>query len=328
MRLSSAATRKTFTLGTDPEMFVLTKKNQLIPAFTFLPPKSAGRNVYWDGFQAEWKLKTTPQCIQLFVSDIQQQMVELHKAAKRKKGVLSLTNVLKVPEKTLQTAAMQHVQFGCMPSFNVYGMRGLELDNPRDLKHRFAGGHIHFGSWNQQPPYEPIVTMMDRILGVWSVGAAQKIDNPIRRQYYGLAGEYRKPKYKYGYGVEYRVLSNFWLAHPSLTNLTMDIARKAVRVGLSPSAAKEWKVTTEETIECINSSNVDLAKEILKRNKRMFSTLFVGTTYNPSATAKALEVANKGIGEFFDLDVTKNWKLRSGVQQYWNLGTWSDFCAR
>src|SRR3546814_5830384 len=77
---------------------------------------------------------------------------------------------------------------------------------------RCAGGHLHVG-WTEGESLGSIqhvmncsdlVKQLDWYVGLWSLG---KDKDKVRRSLYGKAGACRiKP-----YGVEYRVLSNFWI---------------------------------------------------------------------------------------------------------------------
>jgi len=52
----------------------------------------------------------------------------------------------------------------------------------------------------------------------------QNLDEPVRREYYGLAGEYRLPPH----GLEYRSLSCAWIFHPKAAATILDLARRVV----------------------------------------------------------------------------------------------------
>ena len=108
------------------------------------------------------------------------------------------------------------VELGCSPDFNAY--TGGENPTPDvDLPFRTASGHIHIGWTNVENPYDEVhmlecrslVKALDLFLGVPSllIDRDQK-----RRRLYGKAGAFR-PK---TYGLEYRVLSNFWVLNPNL----------------------------------------------------------------------------------------------------------------
>jgi hypothetical protein len=103
----------------------------------------------------------------------------------------------------------------------LIGMRGSShLIHPQDCRtiQLFgAGGHIHFG-WTEDADTTDLQHMMngfdlvkqlDWFLGAWSVKHDKDVE---RRRLYGKAGACRiKP-----YGVEYRVLSNFWVMDKAL----------------------------------------------------------------------------------------------------------------
>jgi hypothetical protein len=116
-------------------------------------------------------------------------------------------------------------QFGCDPDFNAWTEdinRSPEITIPNL---RTCGGHVHVATKElakNQQDYPLFVRHMDRTLGVWSM---QHDTDTQRRLLYGKAGAFRPKEY----GVEYRVLSNFWIASEELRrnvwDMTMDLAR-------------------------------------------------------------------------------------------------------
>jgi hypothetical protein len=309
--------RKRLTLGADPEIFAF-KNGTLMPAFQFLPPMGEGRLMYWDGFQAEWKYNQAWTCQNNLVKHTRESLMTMTEHARQVGAKLSLINVVRIPEQVLETAHPKHVELGCDPSYNVYKLKGKQIDDPRKLRYRFAGGHMHNGVWTRKPNYEKIVKTIDKILGVWSVGVAQVLDSPVRRQYYGMPGEYRKPMYgvnEYGralYGIEYRTLSNFWLSNPPLMQVTWDIERMCVKLA-GTEYEKLWAASQDEVVETILNCDVDQAKKILKRNEPMFKWI-VGhqRTYDAKAMRQALEISYKGMHEFVgDVhDIPTNWHFK------------------
>lgn len=215
---------KVNSIGSDPEMFIEDKDGVVVPAFTFLGSKkepnkgtvpadnsnSRVNNIYWDGFQAEFDT-TANECLGWHSDSIRQGIAGLYDLLP-KGAKLSTKPTIDVPPSMLLEAKEEHVQFGCMPSYNVYGMKGLALDG-RDVPFRSAGGHIHFGIGKQtHESVAPMIKALDAILGVACVSLFAGIDDPRRRTMYGLAGEYRLPDH----GVEYRTLSNAWMCHPAI----------------------------------------------------------------------------------------------------------------
>lgn len=307
--------RELASTGSDPEVFV-TADNNLLPAWEFLPSKRSGKVAFWDGFQAEFNTGAYG-CIAWVVDSVQAGLRTVLNAARAKQPTAKLTiqNVFQIPVATLRSAADEHVLLGCDPSINAYYMSGKFPGNGRALRYRFAGGHVHMGGFGQlnEDACRELVKALDAVLGVWAVGAAASIDNPIRRQYYGLAGEFRTPKH----GLEYRTLSNFWLSHPAITNLVFNLARGVAqfqRAGLM----KHWLTHEQETVETINSCDVPRARKILKLNEDVLTHILAGSWneiakyfLNSTIVSQAIRVGQNGIESVIKDpdDIEKNWKL-------------------
>ena len=153
-----------------------------------------------------------------------------------------------------------------------------------------------------------MVKALDAILGVACVSLFAKYDDPMRLKLYGLPGEYRLP----AHGLEYRSLSNAWLSHPFITNLVFDLARKALVFG-EKGYRKYWNASDEEVIRCMVDCDVELAHEIMERNKRLFCGI-IKASYNwaSDATIEMLyNVFYNGMESAINdpSDFVKNWKL-------------------
>lgn len=334
----------TYTLGADPEFFIMAN-NKLIPAFEFLPPKDNGEkiDVYWDGFQAEFTMpvNSTPTCIALHGCDVHNQLSKLSQWAvkENKDARICIDNVVRIPDAMLKKALDPHVALGCMPSENVYGLKGEYIGNGRLLKYRFAGGHMHFGGWagKKMDPLKYIKTL-DKILGVWCVGAAQNIDVPVRRRYYGLAGEFRHTFYPRTVligssvllpqtktieecGFEYRTLSNFYYCHPGINQLVWEIGRSSLKLADS-GFADVWAADEAETIQTINTCDVMHAKASLKRNEPIFRWMLKSMAWNGEMIDLALQIGLKGVERAVAKpnDIENNWQLDDG-----DNGTYSRF---
>lgn len=300
---------KVRSIGTDPEIFVFGEKG-LIPAFTFLPHKDEapienGHKLFWDGFQAEWNYNEGKESVEDLIDSVQNAMFALQTQARKHNPTakLLLQNVVPIEDKLLNELDEVFIMLGCMPSFNAYGQKGLHVKDCRKLKYRFAGGHLIFGLGKTKPKYRDLVKVMDSILGIWSVGAARHIDNPIRRQYYGLAGEFRTPKFGKTFGVEYRTLSNFWLASPQLMRMTWAIAIQAMSFAHS-RYAKLWAADENEVQETINYCDVKRANEILERNKLIFQWLLKDYPIEFIYTAQMASL--NGVE---DMNLQRDWEL-------------------
>ena len=303
--------RITLNTGNDPEIFVVDENNQMIPAFLFLSEKKDVTEIYQrayiDGFQAEFRTK--PQkCHAWAVDQIQYGLKAVLSAAKtfNPKAKLSLQNVFEMKEPQLVTAPYKHVELGCMPSKNVYNDSGAKVTDPYKLMYRFAGGHIHFEFFSRDRNIGNIIRALDAISGVAGVCLASNIDNPIRRKYYGLAGEYRTPPY----GIEYRVLSNYWLCHPAIANLTLDLAREAVSLGASQYLSI-LSGSEEEVREIINTCNVKKATKFISKNEGVFKALLKRYYSHDDLVEKAFNCILNGVESVIKdpTDFVNNWNL-------------------
>lgn len=268
-------------LGSDPEIFI-EAGGKIVPAFEFLPSKKDAKaptshgKLYWDGFQAEFE--TFPYaCIESHNSSIASQLGILNQFAKvhNPNARLSGKTVVEVDAETLKTAKKEHVEFGCMPSFNAYGLEGLTVPG-RECTFRPAGGHIHFGIGPQEPEtYVTLVRAMDAIAGVASVALFAGHEDPRRRKLYGLAGEFRTPPH----GLEYRTLSNAWLMSPITMQIMFDLARMALRLAFFGGIMQDFQATEAEVVRCLQRTDVKLARSIIRRN-REFLIKYLTVVYN------------------------------------------------
>lgn len=311
-----------FDVGSDPEIFIEDNKGAIVPAFEFLPAKKApvvvatgGETIYWDGFQAEFTTKPY-NCLAYQVDSVHFAMKKLLQLAKAHCNTarLSSRTLVDIPSEARQGAKEEHVAFGCMPSFNVYGLKGPSIPG-RECEFRSAGGHIHFGCGKKSPDsIDKIVRALDAILGVACVSLFEKYDSPKRRMMYGMAGEYRTPPH----GLEYRVLSNAWMFHPLMMNLVFDLSRKVFIFG-EKGLLKHWKATEKETIECIQNCDAKSARAILKRNVAIFKQLLKAAYYQLSdaqITALYDVFINGADSVIADMnDISTNWQLENGHYQ-------------
>lgn len=256
------------SIGTDPELFVVDKKGELIPAFTFLP-KRYDKEItpYWDGYQAEFGTIPTT-CLAEQNREIARGLGDLKHLAAQVGGTLSVRNTFDIPQERLATDEDEHVAFGCTPSLSVY-KETFPTEDPRTVPFRTAGGHMHF-EYSDTKNIPTVIRELDRILSVIGVSLYQYYDEPRRRMLYGRAGEYRVTDY----GFEYRTPGPSWLVHPFFINFQFELARRVIGVAdYRQAAIKEWVASEEEVRECINTCDVALAHKIISRNKLTFESL-------------------------------------------------------
>jgi hypothetical protein len=162
---------------------------------------------------------------------------------------------------------------GCSPDFNAWSTQMNPLLDPSILGNiRTAGGHVHVSFYinhnsivNVPDPEAHqcrVIRMMDLTLGVPSV----LLDgNTQRKQFYGKAGAHRLKDY----GVEYRVLSNFWIANKELrrwiwqnTSLAITLINNQWLHGNNGTLPKE---DCTNVIRCINEQDTVLARELIAK---------------------------------------------------------------
>lgn len=303
------------TLGADPEVFV-ERDGQIVPAWEFLPKNTPEANCYWDGVQAEFRVEGRPTCQDYFSGFLYNSLNNLH--SRLPKGAkFTLKSTIEVPASVLETASEEHLAFGCKPSLNAYGHIGQVVEQPRMLPYRFAGGHIHFGLGELcgDPRAVEGIKMMDAVLGVASVVFSPE-ESPIRRQFYGLAGEYRLP----AHGVEYRTLSNFWLRCPQVYYWTFSTGRKAFQLGWQ-GLRRYFQASDAEVCAAINQQNVELAREIIQRNRAVYCAIWDWTfpdCYDKKG-ARTFDKVLEGAHNLFGDDLAANWRLgNSSGASFWN----------
>ena len=159
----------------------------------------------------------------------------------------------------------QAKNIGCERDFCVWTRTPNEFDQTKRavLEYlRTAGGHLHISFQNSrrkitEQDQELLVMLCDLLLGVPSI----VLDgDQERRKLYGRAGSFRfKP-----YGIEYRVLSNFWFKNPYLSSWTFNQVVTAVSWMNDKPRIRSLFDHAEEIQTAINTQDVDLSYLILQ----------------------------------------------------------------
>jgi len=213
---------KDITFGADPEMFILNKKGEAVCPEKFLPGtksepyKVDGGALQVDGMAAEINIDPSSS-FEEFNGNINKVMAELSHHLPDGYSVEIVPSMVFTEDNFLK-ASDEAKELGCTPDYNAWSG---EVNPPPDASFnplmRCAGGHFHIGFDHDQSVGDiqhvmnccDLVKQLDWYLGLWSL--SQDSDT-LRRTLYGKAGACRiKP-----YGVEYRVLSNFWLKDEKL----------------------------------------------------------------------------------------------------------------
>ena len=259
-----------FTIGADPE-FILTRGEQICSAIGIVRGSKDepyvlgnGAGLQTDNVAVEF---ATPVCntVDEFVSSINVTLGLI-------KRELPIGYGLKAqPSAVFPVEELQHPQaleFGCTPDYNCWTNTmnpSPQSDNPAL---RSFGGHVHIG-YVDGSEYRFLLSrvgkvittrMCDIFLGVPSVLLDNSNEAQQRRELYGKAGSYRPTSY----GVEYRVLSNFWTTNETLIKFVYHSVNDLLSHIQTRVARKLLNKFDGEFIQhVINTSSGDKAKEVL-----------------------------------------------------------------
>lgn len=220
-------------VGADPELFLKSKlTGQMVSAHGLIPgdkknphPVKNGA-VQVDGMAAEFNINPA-STKKKFVDNLKSVMRQLADMLPEYDLVIepSVDFSKEVWEKVPEEATI----LGCEPDYNAYTSKENVPPNPK-VTFRTAAGHVHLGWTQDVDPKDPGHMMACEILAreldyhlalpaaLLDIGEA----STRRRQLYGSPGAYR-PK---SYGMEYRVLSNFWLSNPEYMIWVYDVCHK------------------------------------------------------------------------------------------------------
>lgn len=227
----------TMTIGCDPEFFMKDrKKGKLISAIPYVDgtkeePKQLTRgNIQRDNVALE--IATDPaKGMDEFVENIKQTLIEAVATLPKDKEIVAL------PSATFDEKELEHPEaqrFGCDPDFDAWEVCQNDPPCALDVSFRSCGAHIHVGTDGEDENVFLLdfdgklntVKAMDCIHGLISTTLDYSQESIARRQLYGKPGAHR-PK---DYGVEYRVLSNYWLKSPTTAMMMYHLTQDALRV--------------------------------------------------------------------------------------------------
>ena len=165
-------------------------------------------------------------------------------------------------------------EFGCDPDFNAYTISMNEKPWCGDSGFRSCGAHIHVGCLGSDgKPIKGLefllefngklnaVKAMDLFHGVISTLFDNSNAAIKRRELYGKAGSHRPTDY----GVEYRVLSNYWMKSPQLVMLMDSLTRDAMTLIVTDKLQDILDLIGEDELQSvINNGDVVSAQKILE----------------------------------------------------------------
>jgi hypothetical protein len=325
-------------MGSDPEFFfhkrtLMGKMGSVIGAEKVLPknglklwPESSGNKSRFiiDGVQAEMNPESFT-CRQSMGGELSAMVRTIKKLAEKKRVIINWAPLVKVSPKEMRSLSPENKKFGCEPSHNAYDDY-IPMPDPEKYLFRSAGGHMHFGAYFSsgddmlttaiKKDNKTVVMLLDIILGNTCVMIDRDPGNIERRKFYGRAGEYRLPTY----GLEYRVLSNFWLRSYKMMSMVFGISRIAFGFALNEEAKEALfaAVKEKDIRKAINENDAVLAKKNWKAIRPIIAKY--------STTSNSLHQNNlvafdhfveKGMDHYFKTNPTDHW---TGSECYTGAG--------
>lgn len=262
-----------FLIGTDPELFIYNKiTNKVVSAIPFLPGTkdlpykphifSKGFAVQTDNILAEFNVPPTNN-INEFVLNLEMMKTYIKNYVQQFNPDLDILcqASAQVDESELQSE--QAKMFGCSPDYNVYTEEPNPMPNGQVETLRTTGMHIHVGTTPVLSTDNKLLLLrlMDLYLGLPSLLFDTDTE---RRNLYGKAGCFRLTPY----GVEYRVLSGYFLKTKALEEWvfknTYLAINKLVEMWKDDNTSWYWNIIDNFDIQSIiNNNQVKKAEEII-----------------------------------------------------------------
>lgn len=229
-----------FSIGCDPEFFLRERKSgKLISAIPHImgtkhdpQPLKCG-NIQRDNVAVE--VATDPaNSVEMFVNNINTLLSEATKTLPKDTEIVALPSACFDEDQLTDPEALM---FGCDPDYCAWDL--IQNDPPCASDHTFrsCGAHIHVGTNGTDgndfllDPMGKVrmIRVMDCIHGIISTILDSSEESIARRKLYGKPGAHRAKEY----GVEYRVLSNYWLKSPTTVMLMYYLTQDALDVMVS-----------------------------------------------------------------------------------------------
>jgi hypothetical protein len=161
--------------------------------------------------------------------------------------------------------------FGCDPEYCIYNRTGdgkiMRIDPPvlrEGNTFRSCGGHVHIGHLIATVEHgnpARVVKLMDGFVGSTALLLDRDQTSQARRKLYGGAGTHRVSDY----GLEYRTLSNFWYATPTLTGIIYGLTRHVIQQALTNPDVIDKLIDGKDLQKIINDGNIKDAAELYKK---------------------------------------------------------------
>ncbi len=232
-----------YLIGADPELFVQIKEtgeilsaHDLVPGSKFEPCRVKKGAIQPDGTSAEFNIapasnsKEFSDNIRSVLSELQGVVVPRAQEVHGLEVQLKVTPTAWFDETYFKNLPANARAFGCTPDWNAWTNKQTKFNNTK-LPFRTGAGHIHIG-WTENEDTTDDAHWWDCLQAVKQLDAALFFSSLLwdadkqRRTLYGKMGAFR-PK---SYGVEYRPLSNAWVADPDLHEFVFNTAARAMEL--------------------------------------------------------------------------------------------------
>jgi len=262
-----------FTIGCDPEFFLRERESgKLISAIPHvagtkeepqLLPK--GGNIQRDNVAVE--VATDPaDSLEAFISNIGATLSEAVKI------LPTGCEIIAIPSANFDKDQLEHPEaqlFGCDPDYDAWDVRENDKPCAVDNTFRSCGAHIHLGTDGQDENVFLLdfdgklntVKVMDCVHAIISTVLDSGQEAIDRRQLYGKPGAHRPKEY----GVEYRVLSNYWLKSPVTVQLMYHLSQDVLGIVREGKAEELIEAMGENQVKStIANGDVDAAAKMIE----------------------------------------------------------------
>lgn len=253
------------SIGADPEVFLVDKNGKPISAEgkiggSKLAPipmvgLGAGFMVQEDNVAAEYNIPPASSRTQ-FSGNILAGLKYIERISKPHGLKVVCSSALHFDWDQLNTP--HALELGCAPDYNVWTQENNPRPRPPNSL-RTAAGHVHI-SWKEPTADAAIVfgKALDVFLGLPSLLVTKPND---RRKLYGRAGAVRIKDY----GVEYRVLDNFWLVHKAQCGFIFDTCHEVAQLLNEKQEYLEDELNLYEIPiqQAINDHNLDMGLKLM-----------------------------------------------------------------
>jgi hypothetical protein len=263
---------KNVLIGSDPEIFLQNKNGKIISSIPYIPGTKDepfpitefGHALQTDNIMTEFCVPAVSiEKPEVMCDNIMLCLNYINNYVKRSQleTLIEASAIISDTELSDPKAS----EFGCDPSYNAWkdGKQNTK-PNSNNPHLRTCGGHIHIGYDNSTTETNMlIIKALDLFLGVPSI----LIDTDTRRrELYGKAGEFR---HKY-YGVEYRVLSNFWIKDQEHINWVFNNIQKALEFIEKNTIDEETSDMIQTTINNCDKDTAEYLTEIFNINTQIY----------------------------------------------------------